>query len=182
MNNNENQANGGEAKAKPEVIKLGLDLHARQVTECRQLDGSTPKPAQKWDPWQLLDQVEKWVKAGSSVYSCYEAGACGYWYHRELVKREAINFVVAPEPLENERRRRQKTDRLDAHRNRRNTPYAQSPRSGMSLFKHALSTTGLKDRLRTRPYATFLLDCSPDDLGGARDRLGGASNGTQNHV
>jgi hypothetical protein len=26
------------------VIKLGLDLHARQVTECRQLDGSTPKP------------------------------------------------------------------------------------------------------------------------------------------
>jgi len=33
---------------KPEVIKLGVDLHARQVTECRQLDGSTPKPAQKW--------------------------------------------------------------------------------------------------------------------------------------
>src|ERR1700738_5112745 len=44
MNNNDNQASDGEAKAKPEVIKLGLDLHARQVTECRQLDGSTPKP------------------------------------------------------------------------------------------------------------------------------------------
>jgi transposase len=114
MHNNEKQTNGGEAKAKPEVIKLGLDLHARQVTECRQLDGSTPKPAQRWDPWQLLDQIERWVKAGISVYSCYEAGACGYWYHRELVKRGAVNFVVAPEPLENERRRRQKTDRLDA--------------------------------------------------------------------
>ena len=34
-------------KWKPEVIKLGLDLHARQVTECRQLDGSTPKPVQQ---------------------------------------------------------------------------------------------------------------------------------------
>jgi hypothetical protein len=33
----------GEVKAKPEVIKLGLDLHARQVTECRQLDGSNRK-------------------------------------------------------------------------------------------------------------------------------------------
>src|SRR5262245_34859069 len=85
MNDNSNQAIDGEAKAKPEVIKLGLDLHARQVTECRQLDGSTPKPAQKWDPWKLLDKVEEWVRAGIKVYSCYEAGACGYWYHRELI-------------------------------------------------------------------------------------------------
>ena len=81
-----NQTTNGEEKSKPEVIKLGLDLHARQVTECRQLDGSTPKPAQQWDPWKLLDKVEEWVKAGSKVYSCYEAGPCGYWYHRELTK------------------------------------------------------------------------------------------------
>lgn len=113
QNNNEKQTNGGEAKAKPEVIKLGMDLHARQVTECRQLDGSMPKPAQKWDPWKLLDQIESWVKAGIRVYSCYEAGACGYWYHRELVKRGAINLVVAPQPLET-RHKGQKTDRLDA--------------------------------------------------------------------
>jgi transposase len=114
MNNNDNQASDGEAKAKPEVIKLGLDLHARQVTECRQLDGSTPKPAQKWDPWKLLNQVEEWVKAGIKVYSCYEAGACGYWYHRELIKCGAVNYVVAPRPLENQRSKHQKTDRLDA--------------------------------------------------------------------
>ena len=113
INNNENQANGGEAKAKPEVIKLGLDLHARQVTECRQLDGSVPKPAQKWNPWKFLGQIESWVQAGIKVYSCYEAGACGYWYHRELLKCGAVNFVVAPQPLET-RRKGQKTDRLDA--------------------------------------------------------------------
>jgi hypothetical protein len=58
MKSNRNQATDGEAKAKPEVIKLGLDLHARQVTESRQLDGSTPKPGQRWDPWKLgLDTV-----------------------------------------------------------------------------------------------------------------------------
>jgi hypothetical protein len=68
MNDNHNQATDGEAKAKPEVIKLGLDLHARQVTECRQLDGSTPKPPQKWDPWKSLNQVEEWIKAGIKVY------------------------------------------------------------------------------------------------------------------
>jgi len=113
MNNQHSEAIGGEAKAKPEVIKLGLDLHARQVTECRQLDGSIPKPAQKWDPGRFLDEIESWVRAGIKVYSCYDAGACGYWYHREVVKRGAINFVIAPQPLET-RRSGQKTDRLDA--------------------------------------------------------------------
>ena len=73
LKNIDNQTIDGEEKSKPEVIKLGLDLHARQVTECRQLDGSTPKPAQQWDPWKLLDKVEEWVKAGIKVYSCYEA-------------------------------------------------------------------------------------------------------------
>ena len=56
MNDNRNQATDGEAKAKPEVIKLGLDLHARQVTECRQLDSSTPKPAQKMGSMEAAGQ------------------------------------------------------------------------------------------------------------------------------
>ena len=86
MNKKDRKDSQGEARAKPEVIKLGLDLHARQVTECRQLDGATAKPAQQWSPWKLLKQVEAWVDAGIKVYSCYEAGACGYWYHRELTK------------------------------------------------------------------------------------------------
>ena len=113
MNKKEKQATEGQAKAKPEVIKLGLDLPARQVTECRQLDCSVPKPTQKWEPWRLLGQVESWARAGIRVYSCYEAGACGYWYHRELVRCGATNLVVAPQALET-RRKGQKTDRLDA--------------------------------------------------------------------
>jgi len=90
--NQRNQAIDGEAKAKPKVIKLGLDLHVRQVTECRQLDGSTPKPAQQWDPWKLLAQVKDWVQAGIKVYRSYEAGVCGcgYRYHRELISGQAI--------------------------------------------------------------------------------------------
>jgi hypothetical protein len=36
LTNIDNQTTDGEEKSKPEVIKLGLDLHARQVTECRQ--------------------------------------------------------------------------------------------------------------------------------------------------
>src|SRR5208283_1400734 len=135
LNNIDNQTTDGEEKSKPEVIKLGLDLHARQVTECRQLDGSTPKPAQQWDPWKLLDKVEEWVKAGIKVYSCYEAGPCGYWYHRELTKRGAVNYVVAPQLLENQRTKRQKTDRLDARSLLGNLEsYLRGNRDAMSII------------------------------------------------
>src|SRR5271165_1841621 len=130
----DNQTIDGEEKSKPEVIKLGLDLHAKQVTECRQLDGSTPKPAQQWDPWKLLSKVEEWVKAGSKIYSCYEAGPCGYWYHRELTKCGAINYVVAPRPLQNQRSTHQKTDRLDARALLENLEsYLRGNRDAMSI-------------------------------------------------
>ena len=37
LKNIDNQTIDGEEKSKPEVIKLGLDLHARQVTECQKI-------------------------------------------------------------------------------------------------------------------------------------------------
>ena len=78
--------------------------------------------------------MEEWVKAGIKVYSCYEAGACGYWYHRELIKRGAVNFVVAPRPLENQRRKHQKTDRLDARALLDNLEcYLRGKRDAMSI-------------------------------------------------
>jgi transposase len=134
-NTNDKQGKDGEAKAKPELIKLGLDLHARQVTECRQCDSSTPKPAQRWEPWRLLNQIEEWVRAGIKVCSCYEAGACGYWYHRELVNSGAVNYVVAPRRLANQWSKRQKTDRLDARSLLENLDsYLRGNRNAMSII------------------------------------------------
>ena len=61
LRNIDNQTIDGEEKIQAGSDQIGLDLHARQVTECRQLDGSTRKPAQQWDPWKLLSKVEEWV-------------------------------------------------------------------------------------------------------------------------
>lgn len=114
MLNSFQQANDGEAKAKPEVIKIRFGPARAAGYGVSATGRLNAKPAQKWCPWKLLNQVEEWVKAGIKVYSCYEAGACGYWYHRELIKCGAVNYVVAPRPLENQRSKHQKTDRLDA--------------------------------------------------------------------
>lgn len=55
------------------------------------------------------------LPAGAPVRSCYEAGRDGFWLHRYLVSRSIANSIVDSSSIEvNRRRRRTKTDRLDA--------------------------------------------------------------------
>lgn len=69
---------------------------------------------------QLGEEVEKAKKrfrlaAGVRVLSCYEAGRDGFWLHRYLVSKGIENRVVDSSSIEvNRRKRRAKTDRLDA--------------------------------------------------------------------
>jgi transposase len=95
------------------TIKLGLDLHATQVTVCRQIEGRLPQPAQKLTVVELLRLVGDHLKRGHRVYTCYEAGPCGYGLHRQLTSAGATNYVVAPQVWD-ERGRRVKTDQRDA--------------------------------------------------------------------
>lgn len=94
------------------VVKLGLDVHARQVTVSRQIGDRTPQPAQAFTKERLLVWVRKMIDAGAVVHSCYEAGVMGYTLHRELTALGATNIVVAPKKLAGPKR--QKTDALDA--------------------------------------------------------------------
>lgn len=98
--------------SKSEVVKLGVDLHARDAVVGVQLDGALPQRPQKMNPAQLLGIVRGLVAAGRRVYSCYEAGPCGYGLHRALIAAGAQNYVVVPTVLSDGRR--QKTDGLDA--------------------------------------------------------------------
>jgi transposase len=93
-------------------VKLGLDVHARQITVCRQLGDCTPQPAQMFTKLRLLGWVQKMLAAGAVVHSCYEAGVMGYTLHRELTALGVRNIVVAPKKLSGPKR--QKTDALDA--------------------------------------------------------------------
>lgn len=98
--------------SKCEVIKLGVDVHARNVVVSLQLDGALPQRAQKMLPSQLVGIARGLVLAGRRVYACQEAGPCGYGLHRQLETVGAISYVIAPEPLQDGRK--QKTDALDA--------------------------------------------------------------------
>lgn len=55
------------------------------------------------------------MQAGCRVVSCYEAGRDGFWVHRCLEQMGVENLVVDSASIEvNRRKRRAKTDRLDA--------------------------------------------------------------------
>lgn len=55
------------------------------------------------------------IPANTAVVTCYEAGRDGFWLHRYLLHRGVQNIVVDAASIEvNRRKRRAKTDRLDA--------------------------------------------------------------------
>ena len=76
MNTENKNQNVSEAKAEEETtaIKLGLDVHAQQITVCRQVERLGPQPAQKMSWEKALKGIEKQVRSGAKVHRCYEAG------------------------------------------------------------------------------------------------------------
>ena len=113
-NNNKTESKSERASVETGVtIKLGLDVHAEQITVCRQTDGLVPQPAQKKRWAEFLAQVVKLVPTVERVYSCYEAGPCGYGLHRQLTALGVTNYVVVPQRWD-EQGKRVKTDARDA--------------------------------------------------------------------
>ena len=99
-------------ETKAETIKLGMDVHARDVVVCVQLDGALPQRPQKMTGAEVVIMVQDLVASGCKVYCCYETGPCGFGLHRAVVAAGAASYVVVAEALSDGRN--QKTDRLDA--------------------------------------------------------------------
>src|ERR1700733_5670987 len=78
------------------VLNLGLDDHYRQVTVAMLEDGGRIKSAGKMTHVAFLNWVRQKLAEGWEINSCYEAGACGYWLHRELVKLGSRTWWWSP--------------------------------------------------------------------------------------
>ena len=94
------------------VLKLGLDVHYRQVTVAMQEEAGAIKAVGRMGQDGFENWVERKREAGWEIYSCYEAGASGYWLHRDLEQMGVKNLVVAPKAMGQDKG--QKTDRRDS--------------------------------------------------------------------
>ena len=99
-------------ETKAEVFKFGVDVHARDLVMCLQMDGAMPQRPMRLHSNQLLQLVKGLIAAGRKVYLCQETGPCGYTLHRQLEGAGAISYVIVAEALGDGRN--QKTDGLDA--------------------------------------------------------------------
>jgi transposase len=95
-----------------QVLKLGLDVHYRQVTVAMQEEAGAIKAVGRMGHERFENWVERKREAGWEIYSCYEAGASGYWLHRDLEQMGVKNLVVAPKAMGQDKG--QKTDRRDS--------------------------------------------------------------------
>jgi transposase len=95
------------------IIKLGIDVHQDFYVVVEQIDGSNPKPAQRFQKHALVPWAAKLVASGVEVHAVYEACGFGFGLHRELSAVGIYCNVVCPQKLD-EQNRRVKTDSLDA--------------------------------------------------------------------
>ena len=98
---------------KANVIKLGIDVHAKEYVVVRQIDHATPQPAQRFTPEEFLKWAAKQQQLGEKVYACYEAGCFGYVLYRQLTAMGVECYVVCPQNWD-ERGTRVKNDQRDA--------------------------------------------------------------------
>jgi transposase len=54
------------------------------------------------------------VEGEAETVSCYEAGREGFWVHRALTEKGIVNVIVDAASIDIKRRKRAKTDRIDA--------------------------------------------------------------------
>ncbi len=116
VNNTELSSHEGtrcEFNRSREVIKLGIDVHQHFYTVVMQVDGSNPKPAQRFAKEGFVHWAAKLRGQGGEVHAVYEACGFGFGLQRRLTALGIKCHVVCPQKLD-ERNKRVKTDGLDA--------------------------------------------------------------------
>lgn len=121
--NERNQAALREDTEKRAGLYVAFEL-SRKKWKLGLSDGKTTRArvinmeAQDWK--KVAEEIEKGrerfgLEADAPVRSCYEAGREGFWIHRALVERMGMeNIVVDAASIDVKRRKRAKTDRIDA--------------------------------------------------------------------
>lgn len=112
-----------ESSRKEEVLHLAFEL---SKSKWKLAFSDTKKVRSKGIEARNLEQLQEEIrkakerfklKDGVRIVSCYEAGRDGFWLHRYLLSCGIDNVVVDSSSIEvNRRRRRAKTDRIDARK------------------------------------------------------------------
>ena len=103
----------GIVSKKFSLIKIAIDMHLRNYRVVRQMESSSPQPAQRFTPEAFYGWLEKQLGLGERVVVCYEAGCFGYEPARRMQGLGVEVYVIAPQNWD-EQGKRQVNDKHDA--------------------------------------------------------------------
>ena len=120
---------------KATLIKIAIDMHLRSYRVVRQIEYSTPQPAQKFASQAFYHWLEKQRHLAERVVVCYEAGCFGYEPARRMQAMGAEVYVIAPQDWD-EQGKRQVNDKHDAQvMCRRLSEYLAGHRKALSVVR-----------------------------------------------
>ncbi len=102
-----------QSSPKANLIKVSVDIHARNYSVVRQADNARMQPPQRFEPDRFLLWIAKQKELAERVVVCYESGPFGFVLARHLLAMGVECLVMAAQQLD-ERRKRVQTDDLDA--------------------------------------------------------------------
>lgn len=115
MNTNQNPPMSPKNNNAPklDLLKIGIDIHAKEYVLVCQEDNGPLKAPQRFIPDRFKVWILKQKERAARIVCCYEAGCFGYVLHRWLKEQGIENFVVRPRNWD-EYGSRVKTDKRDA--------------------------------------------------------------------
>ena len=105
------------------ILYMAMELSASKWKLCFGIRNGTQKRLRNVDAGDIkaleleigLAKEKLHLSKKAQVVSCYEAGRDGFWIHRYLEQQGYVNFIVDSSSIEvNRKKRKRKTDRLDA--------------------------------------------------------------------
>jgi transposase len=103
----------GQFNGRTGAIKLGIDVHQDFYVVVEQVDGTNPRPPQRFSKEAFLRWAARLKGQATAVHAVYEACGFGFTLQRQLAALGIECYVVCPQKLD-EQNRRVKTDSLDA--------------------------------------------------------------------
>src|SRR5215510_15759505 len=152
------------AMAHSSTLFIGLDVHKETIAVAYVAEAREAAVVVLGSIGTRQCDIDKLIRKlqakGKTLHFVYEAGPCGYWLYRYLIKKNLKSWVVAPSQIPKQAGDRGKTDRRDA------VQLARLLRSGdlTPVYVPAVEDEAIRDLVRAREDAL-------KDLKGAKVRL-----------
>ncbi len=139
------------------TVFVGIDVHKKKYHITAVMDQLIIKKCTTLaDPGQVALSLSSWFAGAAKICTAYEAGFCGFGFHRKLVAAGIHSIVVNPASIEVAANDRVKTDARDSEKIARHLTAGNLRGVNIPTEKQELSRLYQRTRQQLRDIRTML--------------------------